>query len=182
MIYAKIENPEQEKRLIDELKTSKDKNWYRRLEVITNSAKGVTVEQLSKTFNVSQATIRRYIHAFNQGGLESIKPIKSTGRPPKIGNWTKEDWDKILEQTPNQYEKLNTKSRQWTFQRLVVYIKEYHQMEVTIPCVYKAFRKTGRRTGRSKLRVGSPDPDYVVKRKSVEEFRNLPSGVSGHLP
>jgi DNA polymerase III delta subunit len=56
MIYAKIENPEQEKRLIDELKTSKDKNWYRRLEIITNSTKRVTVEQLSKTFNVSQAT------------------------------------------------------------------------------------------------------------------------------
>lgn len=50
MIYAKIENPEQEKRLIDELKISKDKNWYRRLEIITNSTKGVTVEQLSKTF------------------------------------------------------------------------------------------------------------------------------------
>jgi len=105
MIYAKIENPEQEKRLIDELKTSKDKNWYRRLEIITNSTKGATVEQLSKTFNVSQATIRRYIHAFNKGGLDALKPIKPIGR--------------------------------------------------------------------SKLRVGSPDPDYVVKRKSVEEFRNL---------
>jgi transposase len=174
MIYAKIENPEQENRLIDELKISKDKSWYRRLEVIANSTKGVTVEQLSKTFNVSQATIRRYIRAFNQGGLDALKPIKSTGRPPKIGNWTKEDWDRILEQTPNQYEKLNTKSRQWTLERLALYIKEYHQIEVTIPCVYKALRKTGRRTGRSKLRVGSPDPDYVVKRKSVETFRNLP--------
>jgi len=57
MIYAKIENPEQEKRLIDELKTSKDKNWYRRLEIIENSVKGVSVEQLSRIFNVSQATI-----------------------------------------------------------------------------------------------------------------------------
>jgi hypothetical protein len=149
MIYAKIEDPEQEKRLIDELKTSKDKNWYRRLEVISNSIKGVTVEQLSKTFNVSQAT-------------DTSMPL------------IKVDWDKIMEQTPNQYEKLNTKSRQWTLERLVLYIKEYHNIEVTIPCVYKAFRKTGRRTGRSKLRVGSPDPDYVVKRKSVEEFRNLP--------
>jgi hypothetical protein len=46
MIYAKIENPEQEKRLIDELKTSKDKNWYRRLEIITNSTKGVTVKEI----------------------------------------------------------------------------------------------------------------------------------------
>ena len=60
MIYAKIENPEQEKRLIDELKTSKDKNWYPRLEVISNSIKGVTVEQLSKTFNVSQPVFNTY--------------------------------------------------------------------------------------------------------------------------
>jgi hypothetical protein len=44
---------------------------------------------------------------------------------------------------------------------------------VTIPCVYKALRKTGRRTGRSKLRVGSPDPDYTVKRKSVKDMQNL---------
>jgi hypothetical protein len=48
MIYAKIENPEQEKRLMDELKTSKNKNWYRRLEVIANSAKGVTVDNSAK--------------------------------------------------------------------------------------------------------------------------------------
>ena len=174
MIYAKIENPEQEKRLIDELKTSKDKNWYRRLEIIKNSTKGVSVEQLSRIFNVSQATIRRYVHAFNEGGLDALKPIKPTGRPPKIGNWTKGNWDEILERTPNQYEKLNTKSRQWTLERLALYAKEYHNIDVTISCVYKALRKTGRRTGRSKLRVGSPDPDYAVKRKSVETFRNLP--------
>ena len=46
MIYAKIENPEQEKRLIDELKTSKDKNWYRRLEA------GCYIRTKNEEFNI----------------------------------------------------------------------------------------------------------------------------------
>ena len=174
MIYTTIRNYEEKEQLNDELRTAKSKNWYRRLEIIKLSAGKMSVPQLSKMFDLNEATIRDYIKKYNDGGLKELFPIKQSGRPPKIGNWTKEDWDRILEQTPNQYEKLNTKSRQWTFERIVLYIKEYHQIEVTIPCVYRAFRNTGRRTGRSKLRVGSPDPDYVVKRKSVEEFRNLP--------
>ena len=40
-------------------------------------------------------------------------------------------------------------------------------------------RKTGRRTGRNKLRVGSPDPEYTVKRKSLKEVENL--ALSGQL-
>ena len=39
----------------------------------------------------------------------------------------------MLEQTPNQYEKLNTQSRQWTLERLRLYLKEYHQIEVSMP-------------------------------------------------
>jgi transposase len=173
MIYAAIKNPEQEKRLMDELKSSKDKNWYRRLQVVANSAKGVNVEQLSQMFSVSQATIRRYIHAYNQGGLDLLKPKKAPGRPPKIGHWTKADWDKVLEQTPNQYEKLKTHSRQWTLGRMALYLKEYHGIAVTTQSVNNSLRKTGRRTGRSKLRVGSPDPEYTVKREGVEAVQNL---------
>jgi len=95
------------------------------------------------------------------------------GRPPKLANWTKGDWDKILERTPDQYEKLNTESRQWTLDLLKKYVKEYHNIEVCRSSVYHSLRKTGRRTGRSKLRVGSPDPDYVVKRQHVQAVLSL---------
>ncbi len=173
MIYAAVENPEQEKRLMDELKSTKDRNWYRRLQIISNSAKGVTVKQLSQMFDVSQATIRRYVHAYNHDGLGALKPKKSPGRPPKIGQWTKEQWDEVLEQTPNQYEKLSTQSRQWTLERLQKYIKEYHGIDVSISSIYNSLRRTGKRTGRSKLRVGSPDPMYTLKRNHTKEVQNL---------
>jgi transposase len=98
----------------------------RTLMKIDNSIKGVSVQQLSKIFGLCQQVIRNYIHAFNEGGLDKLMPVKQTGRPPRVAHWTREDWDKIMEQTPDQYDKLNTKSRQWTFQRLALYVKEYH--------------------------------------------------------
>ncbi len=174
MIYARIKGQEAQKRLENALKASKAKNWYRRLQVILNSGRGVTVEQLSKIFGLCEQTIRNYIRMYNENGLAKLKPKKSSGRPTKIGHWKREDWDRVLEQTPNQYEKLATESRQWTFERLSLYLKEYHGIEVTISSVYNSLRKTGRGTGRSKLRVGSPDPDYQVKRDQLKEVQNLP--------
>lgn len=175
MIYAKIENQEENKRLEDALKASKNKSWYRRLQVIQNSANGITVPKLSEIFSICQQTARNYINAYNQGGLDGLMPDKQSGRPPKISHWTKEDWDKVLEQTPNQYEKLKTQSRQWTLERLALYLKEYHSIEVSLQSVNNSLRKTGKRTGRSKLRVGSPDPDYTAKRTGIKAVQNLHS-------
>jgi len=173
MIYAEYKNSEDKEQLYSELKNAKNKNWYRRLQIVKLSAGKMSVQQLSKIFDLCEAVIRKYIKKYNENGLKELFPSKSPGRPPKIAHWTKQDWDKVMEQTPNQYDKLNTASRQWTFERLALYVKEYHGTEVTIPCVYYAFKHTGRRTGRSKLRVGSPDPQYTVKRKSKEELQNL---------
>jgi len=173
MIYAEYKNNEDKEQLLDEIKHAKNKDWYRRLQVVKLSAGKMSVQQLSKMFDLCQNVIRKYINTYNENGLKGLFPSKSSGRPPKIAHWTKEDWDKVMERTPDQYEKLNTASRQWTFQRLALYVKEYHGVEVTIPCVYYALKSTGRRTGRSKLRVGSPDP-HTAKRNSKEELQNLP--------
>ena len=173
MIYARLKNPEEQKLLDDELKSAKDRNWYRRLQIIKLSAGKHTVQELSQDFDLCQQTIRNYIHAYNEGGLAELKPTKPPGRPPKIGNWTEADWDEVLGRTPDQYQKLNTQSRQWTLERLGMYLLKYHDIDVDISNIYRSLRKTGRRTGRSKLRVGSPDPKYKVKRKHTEDLRNL---------
>lgn len=176
MIYAEIKNSQEMKLLNVELKAAKNAKWYRRLIIISHSAQGESVQEMSRKFGVCQATIRSYLHTYNEGGIEQLRPKKSSGRPPKLANWTKKDWDRVLEQTPNQYERLNTESRQWTQKLLVKYVKEYHGTEVRRSTVYNSLRKTGRRTGRSKLRVGSPDPHYVVKRQQIERLRDFPQG------
>jgi transposase len=58
--------------LDDALKASNNKNWYRRFQVIALSAQKYTVQKLSEMFKLCQATIRSYIHTYNQVGLEAL--------------------------------------------------------------------------------------------------------------
>ena len=72
------------------------------------------------------------------------------------------------------YEKLQTDSRQWTLELISIYFETYHEISVTPPAIYFALRRIDYRTGRSKLRVGSPDPDYQAKRQHLTELSCLP--------
>ena len=173
MIYATISSEEAQKRLNEAIEEAKDVKWYIRLKIIAISATKQTVKELSEMFDLCEATIRNYIRDYNKGGIEKLTPGKSTGRPPKIGKWTKQQWDEVLEQTPNQYAKLNTQSHQWTLEHLQRYVKEYNGIDVSLSSIHNSLMKTGRRTGRSKLRVGSPDPMYTVKRSYTKKVQNL---------
>ncbi len=75
-----------------------------------------------------------------------------------MGHLSRDQWSEILSQTPNQYDKLETDSRQWTLELLVGYASKYLDREVTLSTISKALRRCKYRTGRSKLRVGSPEP------------------------
>jgi len=175
MIYATFKNQEERRRLDNALKSSENKNWYRRLQIIQLSAKKYSVEELSEIFNLSKATIRNYIHSYNYGGLNNLQPSKSSGRPPKIAHWTKEQWDEILEKTPAQYDKLNVFSQQWTLNLLKLYLVEYYQIDVSISNIYKCLIKAGKQTGRGKLRVDYLDTDYLLKRKYTKRVQKMVS-------
>ncbi|MDQ1253431.1 MAG: hypothetical protein QG646_2598 [Euryarchaeota archaeon] len=177
MIYAKIKNQEEQRKLNNTLKSSQNKNWYRRLQVIQLSDKKYSVEDLSEIFNLSKATIRNYIHSYNYGGLDNLKPSKSTGRPPKIAHWTKEHWDEILEKTPDQYERLNQSSQQWTLNLLKKYLKEYYDIDVSISNIYKCLIKTGKQTGRGQLRVDYIETDYLSKQKIVKNLTSVTNKI-----
>jgi transposase len=157
------------------IKTAKDVKWYRRLKIVQRSMSGLSVPQLAAEFDLCRVTVRTYIKAYNDGGIQRLVPKKQPGRPPKVGHLTRDDWSEILSQTPNQYQKLETDSRRWTLELLVCYAKEYLDCEVVFQTISEAMRRCKYRTGRSKLRVGSPDPDYIVKRERVENLRSLPS-------
>ena len=102
MIYAKIASSEEQNRLDAAKEAAKDKTWYRRLLIITLSAQQYTVQKLSELFQLCETTIRSYVHAYNEGGLDQLRPNTSPGRPPKVADWTKDDWDESLARTPNQ--------------------------------------------------------------------------------
>ena len=65
MIYAEYKNSEDKEQLYSELKNAKNKNWYRRLQIVKLSAGKMSVQQLSKIFDLCEAVIRKYTTCAN---------------------------------------------------------------------------------------------------------------------
>ena len=174
MIYAELRDAAALERLENALSEAKKLPWYRRLMIIKLSAtEHLSVPKLAKMFNLSDGSVRSYIHKYNTSGLADLMPKSPPGRRGKITHFSKSDWERLFEQTPDQYEKLQTDSRQWTLDLMSVYFKAYHEISITPPAICMALRRMGYRTGRSKLRVGSPDPEYQVKRSQLTELMSL---------
>ena len=174
MIYANIADASALQCLDAALSEATTPKSYRRLLIIKLSAtEHLSVPKLAKMFNLSDDSVRSYIHKYNTSGLEALMPKSPPGRRGKITHFSKSDWSRLLEQTPDQYEKLQTDSRQWTLDLMSAYLEAYHEISVSPPAIYFALRRTGYRTGRSKLRVGSPDPEYQAKRQHLTELSCL---------
>lgn len=172
MIYAQI-IPEDRELLESEMKAAKDAKWYRRLKIIELSSQGKTVLELANLFGVSKATIRDYIHRYNEGGIGNLCPKRSPGRPVKIP-LSKAEFEELLHQSPCQFDKLDTAVRNWTQELLIAYFEMYHDLKVTQSAISKRLKQLGLRWNRGKLKVTSPDPLYTLKRERINELKKSP--------
>lgn len=151
------------------------------------SSQGYSVTYLAQLFDLSASAIRSYIHAFNEGGLDGLRPGYGHGRPLLLG-WSQAQWLDLLAQAPADLEKLATGAQNWTQALLGQYLDAYHQCQVSQGTISKALHRVGIRWRRAKLRVHSPDPLYVVKRHRIKDLEQLAlaggltSAVAAHPP
>lgn len=141
MLFAQIT-----KQGLEELKsainTTEDAKWYRRLKIIDLSAQGHRVPELAQWFDIGEASVRRYIQQYNEGGLAGLEPGKSPGRSVSIP-LTKAEWEELLARRPNQFEELNTKARNWSQPLLQRYLRQYQQLDVSQGTISSTLKRQG---------------------------------------
>jgi transposase len=171
MLYAQVEAQDRQA-IQSEMQFAKDAKWYRRLKIIDLSGQGTSVSELARMFDLSPATVRTYIHAFNTAGLTGLRPGYGRGRPLAI-DWTADQWLDVLAQAPCNLALLDTAARNWTQRLLRQYLTLYHQVNLSQPALSKSLHRVGLRWRRAKLRVHSPNPLYTVKRQRVADLQQL---------
>lgn len=171
MLHAQV-GPEERRTLNEALQAATETKWYRRLKIIDLSSQGRRVPELAQWFDLSEATIRNYIHDYNTGGVAGLMPAYGQGRPLTL-NWSQAQWQDVLAQSPAELPLLETQAHNWTQALLVLYLNVYHQIEVSQPTLAKSLRRAGIRWRRAKLRVYSPDPLYLVKRLRITQLQQL---------
>lgn len=64
-------------------------------------------------FELAAGTIRRYIHAYNEAGLEGLRPGYGQGRPLAV-DWSKAQWLDLLAQSPADLVALESGDQNWS--------------------------------------------------------------------
>ncbi len=168
MLFVRTLTPEEDKELPQRLKAATKTKVYIRLKTVELSSQGKSVQEIAALLGRHPNSIRSYIHRFNDGGLDAVMPRWGGGATQKLQDLDKEYWEDLLSRPPSQFEKLSTQSRRWTYPLLQQYLWAYEGRKVHPNTIWFHLRRVGYTSGRSKLSVTSPDPEYRSKRARVE--------------
>lgn len=143
---------------------------YLDLKIIDFSNSGKKVKDISRDLDLHPNTVRKIINKFKSSGFAGLIR-KSRGKPSiKLQGYDEEYWQDILSQSPHLFDKLETEARNWTYELIQKYILLYLGIKVCTSAVWTHLRRVGFTSGRAKLSVTSPDPEYQIKRKRIEDL------------
>lgn len=175
MLRIKL-NGNELKELEERLKRAKSQSTliYLDLKIIEFSHQGKSVSQISELLGLHANTVRSGLKKFQAHQFEGLKR-KPRGKPEeKLKAYDKAYWQDILSQPPSSFEQLETPDQNWTYALIQQYIETYLQLKVTISTIWNHLRRVGFTSGRAKLSITSPDPEYQVKRQRVEDLKKKP--------
>lgn len=159
--------------LEERLKRAKSQSTlvYLDLKIVEFSDQGKSAPQISDLLGLHPNTVRTIIKKFQANGFKGLQR-KPRGKPEeKLKAYDKAYWEDILSQPPSSFEKLETPDQNWTYELIQHYIANYLQIKVTISTIWNHLRRVGFTSGRAKLSITSPDPEYQVKRQRVETLK-----------
>ncbi len=111
-----------------------------RLLIVLLSAQGHRVQEVSREVDLHPINVRKWIHRFNEEGIDGLRSGKSPGRPPVFSSEQREAIVDVAAADPRQ---LGMNFSQWSLQRLRKYLiqnKIVNQISVeTIRQVLRAF-------------------------------------------
>ncbi len=164
------------------IRAARSARLYRRLKVVQWLALGHPVDVVMRLADASRSSIYNYLAAYARGGVAALEDAPRSGRPRKLpapyagtDPESHDAWRQLLDRRPSTIAELATASHVWTLRLLARYMEAVHGVAVSEATIYKALSRAGFRRGRTKLSVTSPDPQYEVKRRRIEDLGKEPA-------
>lgn len=169
MVYVRSISPQEAKEIAKRMQKSNKTTVYIRFKTIELSSQRKSVTEIAKLLSRHPNSIRSYLHRFNQGGIEALMPKWKGGAPQKLKDLDQEYFEDLLGRPPSHFKELKSQSQNWTYELMQQYLSIYEKREVHQNTIWFHLRRIKYTSGRSKLSITSPDPDYKLKRQRVEE-------------
>lgn len=121
-LYTRKLKQQERKSIEAHLRTPEEDLPAHRLQIIMLSAAGKRVPEISEEVNLHPINVRKWIHRFNEYGLDGLRSGKSPGRPPVFTNEQRELIVHIANTNPRS---LGLHYSRWSLQRLRRYLIEH---------------------------------------------------------
>jgi transposase len=163
-IFIRTLSKEEHEALKQGLRSS-DSFVLRRCQILLASARGERPPRIAENLGCGSQTVRNAIHAFNERGLDALKPRSS--RPRHLRTTFDEEGAQalreILHQDPRKFGKEDTF---WTLEYAaqVSFEQGITDRRVTGETIRATLNRLGVRWERAKRWIESPDPEYARKK------------------
>jgi len=153
------------------LKCAIDGRLALRYQAIWFSHLGKSVQEIAELLDVSEGSVRNWIHIFDEHGFEGLVDDWRSGRPPKANEAYIERLLDMIHISPLL---VGYSVTNWTLPLLATYMEKETGVELSGERIRQLLLKNGMRFRRAKLRVVSDDPEYDIKRRRVEKLLAAP--------
>ncbi|MEM0343593.1 MAG: IS630 family transposase [Thermoplasmata archaeon] len=142
-----------------------------RYQAIWFSHLGKKVQEIAELLDVSEESVRNWIHIFEEEGFEGLVDDWRSGRAPKAGRAYVEMLLEMVHKSPLL---LGYPRTGWTLALLAEVMEERTGVVLSRERVRQILLKNGMRFRRAKLRVVSDDPLYESKKRRIERLLAAP--------
>ena len=114
-LYARSLRPDELTRLETLLRTEGASELGKRVSIILLSTRHMGVQEISMAVGLHPINVRKWVHRFNQKGIDGLYPRRSPGRPRLFDEKQRQEIIRLAQTPPNT---LGLGFSSWSLQRL----------------------------------------------------------------
>jgi len=136
-----------------------------RARMILLSARGFTVQQIMKVFEVVDETLYKWFDRFDEEGPEGLFDRDRSGRPPEIDEAAQRGLERLLEHSPLEE---GYDFTIWTTPLLRSHLRERMDIEVSEDTVRRTLHRLDFVWRRPRWKIDYQDPRYEERMEAIE--------------
>lgn len=173
-IYVRDITNDEGNQLKQILRRSNDAFKVKRAQVILASAQCMRVPEIAKSFGFSVDYVRYVIRGFNERGFEVLESkYEKCGSMPKFSN---EQRQTVVDVALSKPKDLGLPFTEWSLPKLKDYIIGNTDIDyVSHETIRRILQERGIKYRQTKTWKESNDPDFEIKNKIIELYRNPPT-------
>lgn len=133
-----------------------------RARIIRASSEGRSVAEISRDLHLKAAKVRKWIHRFNERGLDGLADEPRAGRP---AIYSAEEVSEVVAASLTDPQSLGLAFASWTLDRLEAYLNEVKGIDIKRSRINDLLLREGLRWRQQESWFGERvDPDFAAKR------------------